>query len=246
MQRELETLAPWCVLTATPPPGRTPVARQVDQILDLGLPLDAVEDAGAAACAALAGAPLGGAAGQKWLTDLKGAVRRGIDAQRTLRQGLQESADRAQRMAFEMDFGLLYDRETRTFFIGYNVSSDRMDPHHYDLLATEARLASYFAIAKRDVPAEHWFHLGRPIARAGGPLTALSWNGSMFEYLMPALLLRSEAGRLLGQSEHAAVEVQRHYGEKLGLPWGVSNRPMPPATPNTATSTRRSASRASA
>jgi cyclic beta-1,2-glucan synthetase len=222
IQRDLDALAPWCALTKTPPPGLAPLARRIDGLLGLELPLDAVEEAGTAARAALAEASSEDAAAQRWLANLNDAIERGTTAQADLRQSLVESADRAGHMAFGMDFGLLYDSGTRTFFIGYNISSDSMDPHHYDLLATEARLASYFAIAKRDVSAEHWFHLGRPITRAGGDLTAMSWNGSMFEYLMPSLLLPSEAGRLLGQSERAAVAVQRRYGEKLDLPWGVS------------------------
>ena len=150
------------------------------------------------------------------------ALRKGMAAQLDLRAQLRALADRAQALAMAMDFSFLYDGETRTFFIGYNLSFDRMDEHRYDLLASEARLASYFAIAKGDVAAEHWFHLGRPISRSSGPLTVLSWNGSMFEFLMPALLIRSAPGQLLGQSERAAVEIQRRYGERLGLPWGVS------------------------
>ena len=86
----------------------------------------------------------------------------------------------------------------------------------------EARLASLFAIAKGDYPVEHWFHLGRPISGVAGELTALSWNGSMFEFLMPALVLGSQEGRLTGRSEHAVVAVQMRYVAKLGLPWGVS------------------------
>ena len=125
-------------------------------------------------------------------------------------------------MAMAMDFGLLYDHESRLFHIGYNLSADRMDSHHYDLLATEARLASYFAIMKGDVPLEHWFFLGRPLARMAGELALVSWNGSMFEYLMPALLLPSHPGSLLGQSERAAVAMQRQYGHEQGIPWGIS------------------------
>ena len=121
-----------------------------------------------------------------------------------------------------MDFSWLYDHERRLFFIGHNVSTSRIDTHHYDLLASEARLASFFAIAKGDVPVEHWFHLERPVTKAPGGLSLLSWNGSMFEYLMPRLLLRGEPETLLGESERVAVEIQRRHGLKLGLPWGVS------------------------
>ena len=154
--------------------------------------------------------------------ELQTAFSAGKTAHVALRNNLLALAEKAGRLAMEMDYAFLYDRETRTFFIGYNLSFDRMDDHRYDLLASEARLASYIAIAKGDVPAEHWFHLGRPISRSSGPLTILSWNGSMFEFLMPALLIRSAPGQLLGQSEQAAVDIQRRYGDRLGLPWGVS------------------------
>ena len=154
--------------------------------------------------------------------ELQTAISAGQTAQLALRDTLLSLAEKAGSFAMGMDFSFLYDRETRTFFIGYNLSFDRMDDHRYDLLASEARLASYLAIAKGDVPSEHWFHLGRPISRSSGPLTVLSWNGSMFEFLMPTLLIRSAPGQLLGQSEQAAVDIQRRYGEKLGLPWGVS------------------------
>lgn len=131
-------------------------------------------------------------------------------------------ADQAREFAYAMEFKPLYDEERRLFQIGYNVSSGRADTHYYDLLASEARLASFFAIAKGDVPVEHWFHLGRALTRADGGLLLISWNGSMFEYLMPRLLLRSRIDTLLGESERRAVEIQRRYGESHRLPWGIS------------------------
>ncbi len=154
--------------------------------------------------------------------DTDGPDAAGRLARTALRDALLALAERAGAMAAAMDFSFLYDRDTRTFFLGYNLSLDRIDEHRYDLLASEARLASYVAIAKGDVPTEHWFHLGRPISRSSGPLTVLSWNGSMFEFLMPALVMRSSPAQLLGQSERAAVDIQRQYGARLGLPWGVS------------------------
>ncbi len=131
-------------------------------------------------------------------------------------------AEEAAAMAEETDFRPLYDPERRLFHIGHNASTGRTDPHHYDLLASEARLASFFAIAKGDVPPEHWFHLQRPVARAEGGLALLSWNGSMFEYLMPRLLLRPDTDTLLGESDRAAVATQRAYGRRHGVPWGIS------------------------
>src|SRR3546814_1325680 len=90
---------------------------------------------------------------------------------------LESLAHRATTLAHEMDFALLFDPATRLFHIGYNLSADRIDPHHYDLLASEARLASYFAIAKGDIAPEHWFHLGRPTPRKDTGLALVTWNG---------------------------------------------------------------------
>jgi cyclic beta-1,2-glucan synthetase len=157
-----------------------------------------------------------------WFEAVEVAIEKGCTRARGLRDALLDVASRAEALALAMDFRLLFDPEVRRFHIGYNVSADRIDPHHYDLLATEARLASFFAVAKRDVPVEHWFFLGRPVTRAGGGLALLSWGGSMFEYLMPSLLLRSHPGTLLAESERAAVETQRRYAKKLGIPWGMS------------------------
>jgi len=150
------------------------------------------------------------------------AMLRDLDEKVTVAAPLRELADKAAAIAERMNFRPLYDAERRLFFIGYNVSSGRTDLHRYDLLASEARLASFFAIAKGDVPLEHWFHLERPVTRAAHGLTLLSWNGSMFEYLMPRLLLKSGPETLLGESERIAVEVQRLYGASRNVPWGIS------------------------
>ncbi len=136
---------------------------------------------------------------------------------------LREIAARARRLAEGMDFRFLYDPKRRLLHVGLNVTADRLDPHHYDLLASEARLASYLAIVWRQVPLRHWFALGRPLAQAGrrGRML-LSWGGSMFEYLMPRLLMRSHEDTLLYQSCEAAVDRQMAYGREHGKPWGVS------------------------
>lgn len=150
------------------------------------------------------------------------SMRRDLTEPVAIGTELRDLADQAIALAYAMDFKPLYDKERRLFYIGHNVSSGRTDTHHYDLLASEARLASFFAIAKGDVPIEHWFHLERPVTRANGGLALMSWNGSMFEYLMPRLVLRSEPDTLLGESERIAVEIQRRYGTSRDIPWGVS------------------------
>lgn len=157
-----------------------------------------------------------------WRQNLINALEEGVNNTNGLRVLLQELADRTARWAHDMEFGFLFDASRRLFHIGYSVSADRIDAHHYDLLASEARLASFFAIAKGDVPVEHWFFLGRPITRKAAGLALVSWNGSMFEYLMPSLFLRSDPRTLLGQSDRTAIDMQRLYGDNHGTPWGIS------------------------
>lgn len=222
MRRDLDELQPWGVLTDAPPAAFDGLAESLAALPPPDTPLNQMADRiGRARAAFTALAPAEPESG-RWIAEVISALDRGVAVCGDLAEGLVQCADRAEARAFGMDFRRLYDTETRTFYIGHNLNSNRMDQHHYDLLASEARLASYFAIAKHDVPVEHWFHLGRPITKAVGALTTLSWNGSMFEYLMPTLLLPSDAERLLGQSERTAVAAQRRYGDRLGLPWGVS------------------------
>lgn len=222
MRRDLAALMPWLALTESAPSDLQGVSTLLEALPHADASSARMTSSIDSARRALAQLTPVDAKSQSWLAAMRVALDSGESACRELHDSFQQCAIRAEARAFAMDFQPLYDEESSTFFIGYNLDSDHLDQHHYDLLASEARLASYFAIAKRDVPVKHWFHLGRPISRTAGALTILSWNGSMFEYLMPTLLLPSEAGRLLGQSERAAVAVQQRYGEKLGLPWGVS------------------------
>ena len=121
-----------------------------------------------------------------------------------------------------MEFGFLFDPTRKLFSIGYRVADNSLDPSCYDLLASEARLTSFIAIAKGDVPSTHWFHLGRALTPVDRGSALVSWSGSMFEYLMPALVMRSPSGSLLGQTYHLIVRRQRKYGAERGVPWGVS------------------------
>ena len=135
---------------------------------------------------------------------------------------LEEIAGTALRMADEMEFGFLFDQGRQLLSIGYSVDTQAQDPNVYDLLASEARLASFFAIAKGDLPTRHWFRLGRTMMPFGHSSALLSWSGSMFEYLMPTLIMREPSGSVLAQSNHLAVQRQIHYGNDLGVPWGIS------------------------
>ncbi|HEY2435070.1 MAG TPA: glucoamylase family protein [Vicinamibacterales bacterium] len=135
-------------------------------------------------------------------------------------------AERASALALAMRFDFLYDRRRRIFSIGFRLADaegpGRRDTSFYDLLASEARLASFVAIAKGDVPQQHWFHLGRLVTNIDGRATLMSWGGTMFEYLMPQLLLRSYPGTLLDQSCRASLRRQIEYGNERGVPWGIS------------------------
>ena len=129
-------------------------------------------------------------------------------------------------LADGMSFGFLFDPERQLFSIGYRlpdaVGPGRLDSSFYDLLASESRLASFFAIAKGDVPQSHWFHLGRLVVSVEGVPTLVSWSASMFEYLMPLLLMRTYPGTLLDKTCRMAVRQQVRYGRSRGVPWGIS------------------------
>ena len=121
-----------------------------------------------------------------------------------------------------MEFGFLLDTQRKLLSIGYRATDGTLDDSCYDLLASEARLASFIAIAKGDIPARHWFRLGRTVTPIGAGAALVSWSGSMFEYLMPDLVLRAPGGSLLAQTSRLIVKRQIGYGAELDLPWGVS------------------------
>jgi cellobiose phosphorylase len=135
---------------------------------------------------------------------------------------LEAIALAAHRYTMEMDFTFLYDARRKLFAIGYSVDSATLDNSYYDLLASEARLASYVAIAKDDVPVEHWFRLGRSLTAASRSPALVSWSGSMFEYLMPLLVMRSFPHTLLDQTYRGAVRRQIEYATERSVPWGIS------------------------
>jgi cyclic beta-1,2-glucan synthetase len=128
----------------------------------------------------------------------------------------------AKKMFHDMAFGFLFDAGRQLLSIGYRPEDNSLDTNFYDLLASEARLASFIAIAKGDLPAKHWFRLGRTMTRIDGSAGLMSWSGSMFEYLMPSLVMRAPAGSLLEQTSRLIVWRQEKYGNGLGVPWGMS------------------------
>ena len=214
---ELMLLAPWISLPAAPGRlgdfpdfGRIPTLRQLARIEAEWLPeIERRRDADATP------------AESEWLDELQRAfteASRRANGRITAIDGLALQAGELARMQYDF----LYDRARHVLAIGYNVGERRCDSSYYDLLASEARLSSFVAIAQGELPQESWFALGRLLTTASGEPTLLSWGGSMFEYLMPLLVMPTYENSLLDQTCKAAVGRQIEYGKQRGVPWGTS------------------------
>jgi cyclic beta-1,2-glucan synthetase len=136
--------------------------------------------------------------------------------------GFHDLAGQANAVVTGMNFRFLFSERRQVFHIGYNASTEKLDPSYYDLLASEARIASLIAIAKGDVPHSHWQHLGRPVTKVDGKQVLLSWSGTIFEYLMPTLFTKNYEGTFLSDSCYVALEAQIGYGQEQKVPWGIS------------------------
>ncbi|MBB1511185.1 hypothetical protein H5399_00985 [Tessaracoccus sp. MC1627] len=234
LEREAGLALPW--LSSRPDPawsdalGAGTAAEAWQRVLD-ALPVEltwaelprASREAAAGArdlVAALADAP---AAARAWARALTASLEVAASAADRTLQSLRSLAGRARAMVTEMDFGFLYDRGRGVFHIGFSIDTGRLDDSYYDLLASESRIASLVAIAKRDVPQDHWLHLGRPMTRTlDGDHALASWSGTMFEFLMPTLLVPTPRDSLLGHTCAAIVAHHIAYGRRRGVPWGIS------------------------
>lgn len=220
----IETYAPWAALLQRLPDGLdgpgvrralSPLTENVPSLVGLaeGLPVvlstldDLAEQGGSAA---------------PWAIELAASIRERRPAAGHLLAELRLDGDIANEMYENTDFGILFDRSRMVFSIGFNTAEGKLDASFYDMLASECRLASYIAIAKGDVPQEHWFRLGRAITQTEGGKALVSWSASMFEYLMPKLVMRDWPGTLLAQTYRNVVRRQIQYGKQRGVPWGVS------------------------
>ena len=197
---ELTVLAPWVLLPAAP--DRPDGVPGIDGIPTLRELAELEEQS-------------------EWSVELRGHIQ---EANRRARARIAE-IDRLARQAGDlarMEVDFLFDKTRRLLAIGYNVGERRRDSSFYDLLASEARLCSFVAIAQGQLPQESWFALGRLLTSAGGEPILLSWSGSMFEYLMPLLVMPTYENTLLDRTCKAAVERQIQYGGQRGVPWGMS------------------------
>jgi cyclic beta-1,2-glucan synthetase len=212
LRDDTATLLPWLEL----PPGALTAATEEP------VPLTGIPAACAALRRALASAPATGAEEAESAEALRGRLDAAEARAAQLAAALAAIAGRADRLTAAMRFRFLYDANRRLFRIGYDVDAGRYDPSWYDLLASEARSASYFAIATGAVPPVHWVHLGRPFAQTGGRAVLLSWAGTLFEYLMPGLFLGTPRGSLLDFAVRGSIAAHIDFARRHHVPWGVS------------------------
>jgi cyclic beta-1,2-glucan glucanotransferase len=159
---------------------------------------------------------------RRWVQALEDTLDSDGKKAEVLVTGFEDLARRSDALFQAMDFSFLFDPQRQVFHIGYNVTTSSLDLNYYDLLASEARLASLVAIAKGDVPQSHWLHLGRPFTRVDGRQALISWSATMFEYMLPILMARNEPGTLLGQTLEVVADRQIEYGREKNVPWGIS------------------------
>ena len=157
-----------------------------------------------------------------WMDDLDTAIQRSANSAKEQQQRLTRLAVRMEALAMRMEFGFLSIAHRRLFSIGFNVDEGRLDQSHYDMLASEARLATYFAIVKGDIDHRSWFFMGRSLTEAAGLVGLVSWGGGMFEFLMPQLFQKGYVGSLIAESCKMAVARQQEYGRQCNVPWGMS------------------------
>ncbi|MDI9549580.1 MAG: glucoamylase family protein [Chloroflexota bacterium] len=243
MQHEVDTLLPWLVLLNEPPaifgqPGLPPSLAETWAELQRALPptpkLGEIKEicrAGQSLAQRLS-VQLAETTTQtleaiRFAQDWCGRLVESLQAAQSSSASLLESyailAEMADRLTTDMEFDFLFDAQRQLFHIGYNVDAGMLDQNYYDLLASEARIASLVAIAKYDVPQSHWIHLGRPLTRLEtGEEALLSWSGTMFEYLMPSLLMHSYSDTLIHASASASIDHQIRYARDKKIPWGIS------------------------
>ncbi|WP_323844226.1 GH36-type glycosyl hydrolase domain-containing protein [Microbulbifer magnicolonia] len=235
-RRYQENLEPWQRLIEAPPrayreqAGLTASFRALAEVLEAPVALETLPatcDAAVQQLVALESALGAGAAAQReeadvWNQKLRAALQTARNNADGYRRDLRRLARRARDWVEEMDFAFLYDPDRHLFHIGYNVTDAALDPNYYDLLASESRLTGFLAIAKGDVPARHWRHLERPFRRLHRRVVLMSWSATLFEYLMPRLLMETPDASLMGRACRTAIDIHREFTGRFGLPWGIA------------------------
>jgi cyclic beta-1,2-glucan synthetase len=155
-----------------------------------------------------------------------------LERARSLHAAMEELAETCEDLAHDMDFGFLYNRQRKLLSIGYTQIANRLESSCYDLLASEARIATFVAIAKGDIPQASWFYLGRGQTQCDKERVLISWAGSLFEYLMPNLWMRTYPNTLLHASGRAAINFHANMETLKDHPWGISEAAFNDRDPN--------------
>lgn len=159
---------------------------------------------------------------EQWVSKIEKLLENSKREINSLLDKINEIKQKLSYMADNTEFKMLYNKKRQLFSIGYNVEKDTLDNCFYDLLASEARQASFLAIAKGDIDQEHWFKLGRAMTSIGKSKGLVSWSGTMFEYFMPLIIMRNYSNTLLDETYRTVVKGQKKYGKERGVPWGIS------------------------
>ena len=232
--REVRTALPWLTGDLAPPPPSADVPEdassrdrmQLRELLAANPPLAEIPELAARARERLDRLEKDRSDStdefRRWADGLRSSLEEGAENARRLIRDLSEIARIADRFARDMDFGFLYDRSRDLFYLGFDLSAGELDAHHYDLLASEARLAGLIGVSRGDAPPRHWLHLGRPFGPDGEGPVLLSWGGSMFEYLLPAQFTRTPPDSLLERGYRQAIRAHVRHGRRHDVPWGLS------------------------
>ncbi len=157
-----------------------------------------------------------------WLKDLKKIVETSQFSSYSIINEISDLIERINGLSMNTKFSPLFDDRRQLFSIGFSIEDNRLTNSYYDLLATEARQTSYIAIARGEVPVKHWFMLGRSLTVVDHYKGLISWSGTMFEYLMPLLLMKNYQNTLLDETYSFVVKCQKKYANELDMPWGMS------------------------
>lgn len=157
-----------------------------------------------------------------WLDELEILIKSGIKNVSVFKDKFDQLIDKIDSLSENTSFSILFDDKRQLFSIGYDIEKRHLTNSYYDLLASEARQTSFIAIARGEVPAKHWFVLGRSLTVVDHFKGLVSWSGTMFEYLMPLLIMRTYKNTLLDETYSFVVKSQKKYGKQRGMPWGAS------------------------
>jgi cyclic beta-1,2-glucan synthetase len=159
---------------------------------------------------------------KNWMDRLKHELEKSIQNVEHMIESYRYLIERVDKISSETEFIHLFDEKKQLFSIGYNIEENSLTDSYYDLLASEARQTSYIAIARGEVDVQHWFKLGRTLTRIDRYKGMISWSGTMFEYLMPLLIMRSIKNTLLDETYSFVLRSQKKYAKQRNVPWGTS------------------------